>query len=108
MLFRSRNQVIVTVGSADTRTDRGKPVPAVVRSPGPTSLVEKEVDHATYWATPKPLRARYPFILVHNPKAGRRVALLESLVKGPARRRVKVIAPELARRFRRILEGRRG
>lgn len=97
----ARGRVTVGVGSLDDRTDpkSGKPTVVFIRSPGRNSTIKESVTREEYYQTPELLRANYqafpdqagkgPFILAKNPKAGSSKNLLQSLIKGPVKLKIK-------------------
>lgn len=116
----SRGTFEVAVGSTDDRKAKnGKPTVVYVHAPGPSSLVKVQVTQAEYWSTPEGLRANYapfpddkgtgPYVYKVNPKAGNGRGLLQSLIKGPMKARVKAMAPEVraavAARLRNVAGG---
>lgn len=62
--------ITVSVGSTDRRIagKKNAPVPALVHTGGPDSLMLVPVDRLEYFATPKKLRWRYPQVFKVNPK----------------------------------------
>jgi hypothetical protein len=107
----SDDEVRVSVGSTDTdlvRNARGALAPraAVVRRPGPLSLVDELVDQGTWWEWKK---ARKPVgkpgtageknwtIRVPNPNASDGKFLVQELIRKPMRVKVRVVTPELGR-----------
>lgn len=102
------SEVIVSVGSTDTRTSGGKPRAALVHRPGPLSLIAEEVDQKAWWAWK---RARKPvgkpgtkggsdwIILVPNPNASDGKQLLPLLVLKPAAVALQEALPELTAAF---------
>lgn len=101
-------EVTFAVGSTDDRRSGGKPVPVFVRRPGPLSTVKVQVTHEQYWAATPAERANYrpipgrdpkdstgPFLWRPHPKRGDRRALLNELVKKPAKKRIRQLAREV-------------
>ena len=109
------SEVVVSVGSTDTRVSGGKPRVALIHRPGPLSLVEEQVDQKTWWAWK---RSRKPvgkpgskggkdwIILVPNPDASDGKALLPELVVKPAKVALQEAIPELTAAFAAKVGGR--
>lgn len=100
--------VTVSVGSTDTRTagKRNAPVPMLVRTPGPDSLILVKVSHAEYWATSERLRFRYPQVLRVNPnRTAKRQQLIQLLIRGPMEEAITRRASDMARRVAVAAEG---
>ena len=105
----------VSIGSLETEQAGGKPRVVYVHSPGALSTTLKAVDAATYWRTPKEIQFAFrrpkgfkddqgrppqgfPAIFVGTENAGKGYgALLEKLVKAPARKAIKATVKQLAK-----------
>ena len=105
----------VSIGSRETELAGGKPRVVYIRSPGALSTTLKAVDADTYWRTPKEIQFAFrrpkgfrddpgrppqgfPAIFVGTEGAGKGYgAMLEKLVKAPARKAIKVSVRQLAK-----------
>ena len=98
-------EVRVGIGSTDVRQARGRFVAVYVRRPAALSLIRKEVDNDTWWATPKEMRANYrprragkenpadpagsgPYIYELNPLASDGKKLMEEFVRKPMQAKI--------------------
>lgn len=78
--------VTVSVGSTDNRIagKKNAPVPRLVSTAGPDSVILVTVTQKEYYDTPKRLRYKYPQVFQTNPKAtSARRSLLKLLVIDP-------------------------
>lgn len=92
----SMDAVTISVGSTDQRIRKGKPVPAYVRTPGPSS--EKRRRPRT---GDDPSKIRKGWYYYENPKRqDGRYSLLQVLVLSPMRQQLKAITAELAARLK--------
>lgn len=106
-----RDRVVVSVGSSDTRTNRGGfrgPLAQYVHRPGPLSMRDRYVTRGEWWAAKKrglPVRVWGPpgnrtyVVEEHNPDAGDGGYLLPRLVVRPMQVRVRALLPEIGRRI---------
>ena len=100
-LDTGRGEVRASVGSTDTRTERGKPVAALVHRPGPLSLVTRKATHADFesgkakHSPPGKRLPGYGVVTEHNPKASDGKNLMVELVRKPYLRRVKLVSARL-------------
>lgn len=100
--------VTVTVGSTDKRVagKRSAPVPLLVRTPGPDSLITVKVDRETYFATPERLRFRYPLVFQVNPnRSAKRTPLVTLLIKVPMEEALTRRASEIVQGIATAAEG---
>jgi hypothetical protein len=96
----ARGEIRISVGSTDQRMAGIRPLPVYVHRPGPTSTVLRVVSPRKYFAAPTVMRGpwrvvggrRAPQLFVPNPAASDGKFLLQTLVKGPMRARVKAIS----------------
>lgn len=104
----------VAIGSRATDMVGSKPRVVYIRSPGALSTTLKAVDADTYWRSPKSIQfafhrpkgwkddagqppQKFPAIFVGTEGAGKGYgALLEKLVKAPARKAIKAATRQLA------------
>ncbi len=108
----ARDEVRVGIGSTDGREAKGRYVAVFVHRPKSLSLIRKEVDNATWWATPEAMRANYrprrkgkeneadppgsgPYIYVLNPLASDGKKLMEEHVRKPATLKLRNLSPAL-------------
>ncbi len=111
----SRSTATVAVGSRATDLAKGKPRVVYIHSPGILALSWESVDEQTYWRTPKnrqgPFRRppkwrpkpgeeamTFPVVLAADPMGGKGHGfLLQTLIKAPARKAIKLVTPKLAK-----------
>lgn len=107
----SRSEVRVSVGSTDTRTERGKPVPALVHRPTATSKIIRKATAADFDAgrakhSPEGKRLKgYGIVVESNPKASDGKQLMVEFVRRPVTRRLKSITAELGRTIAAKMQG---
>ena len=109
----SDTEIKVSVGSTDTRTSEGKPVPALVRSARPTSTISVPVDDATYSRLMQDYRAGRSIPRQYeikadkkgrptgiyerkpNPRAASGGAMLQTTVKTPMKAQLNELSAEI-------------
>lgn len=107
-------EVRVSLQSSDTSRVGGKPRAAVIRRPGPLSLVDQLVAQGEWWEhknAGKPVGRKGTTggtdwtIRVANPHASDGRNLLSELIRKPMRARVKALTPALGRAIARKAGG---
>ena len=107
----TRGEWRVSVGSADRRTvgKGGKPLPVYVHRASRASIIEVDCTPDEWYALPESLRApwrqgrgkRIPQRKKLNPRASDGKYLLQVLVKGPMKAKIKAIAARIGEAVRR-------
>lgn len=110
----SDREARVSLQSTDTSRDGSRPRAAVIRRPGPLSLVDARVSQAEWWAhrnAGKPVGRKGTagasdwVIRVINPNASDGRVLLSELLQKPMRVRIRALTPILGRAIARKAGG---
>lgn len=97
-----RGEVRVSVGSTDTRTERGKPVAALVHRPTATSKIVRPAKAADFEAgrakhSPEGQRLPgYGVVVESNPKASDGKQLMVEFVRRPMTLRLRRVTPQIS------------
>ncbi|NBV19947.1 hypothetical protein [Janthinobacterium sp.] len=107
-------EVRVTVGSTDTRTERGKPVAALVHRPTATSKIIRPAKQADFDAgraqhsPPGQKLKNHGIVVESNPKASDGKQLMVEFVRRPVTRRLRALIPKLGQAIALKAGGARG